>query len=77
MPNPGTISLPFGATSFLSCELVVELVELVEVLVEEPFCIVDTVDVDNWVVAVVVVISVIAGVCTVAISVVVLCTFMD
>ena len=65
-PNPGTISFPFGLTksftlSFLSCELVVELVELVDVVVEEPLCVVDAVDVDDWVVTVIVVISVITG----------------
>lgn len=63
--------------SFLSCELVVELVELVDVLVEEAFGVVDEVDVDDWVVTVVVIVSIRAGVCTVAISVVVLCAFMD
>jgi hypothetical protein len=66
IPNPGTISFPFGiamsfTVSFLSCELVVELVELIEVFVEEALCVVDPVDVDDWVIAVVVVISVIAG----------------
>ena len=56
--------------SFLSDELVVELVELVDVVVEDPLCVVDSVDVDDWVVTVIVVISVIT-------SVVMLCAFMD
>jgi len=72
-PNPGTISFPLGITksftlSFLSCELVVELVELVDVVVEEPFCVVDPVDVDDWVVTVVVVISIVTAGAIIAVT---------
>jgi hypothetical protein len=76
-PNPGTISFPFG-TSFtlLSCEFVVEFTELVDVFVKVLLCVVDPVDVDDWVVTVVFIKS-ITGVCTVAVSIVAVCAFMD
>ena len=55
-PNPGTISLPFG----IAISLITSFLSVADVVVV-PLCVVDAVDVDDWVVTVVVVISVIAG----------------
>ena len=47
IPNPGTISLPLGASGTFSITDVV-------VVLDNVLCVVDSVDVDDWVVAVVV-----------------------
>jgi len=55
-PKPGTISLPFG----IAISLIVSFLSVADVVVVT-LCVVDAVDVDDWVVTVVVVISVVTG----------------
>lgn len=76
MPKPGTNSLFFGTsgafgTSFLSSELVVELVKLVEVLVED---VGDFTSVTDVVVVLCTVATEVAGVSVVVVNAVMSCT---